>query len=100
MADYQSVFAVGDALAKYLTNNYDSTVVGFPCNFKLVSSAEIANEDATALDKTVSLYLHRMTTSEHYRYVTRLQDAPSSLAHVGTTRQTNLLATKREMGNL
>jgi hypothetical protein len=77
VADYQSVFAVGDALAKYLTNNYDSTVVGFPCNFKLVSSAEIANEDATALDKTVSLYLHRMTTSEHYRYVTRLQDAPS-----------------------
>lgn len=76
MADYQAVFAVGDALAKYLTNNYDPTVVGFPCTFRLVSSAEIANEDTTTLDKTVSLFLHRMTTAEFYRNVTRLQDAP------------------------
>ena len=76
MADYQAVFAVGDALAKYLTNNYDATVVGFPCTFKLVSSAEIANEDTTHLDKTVSVFLHRITTGEHYRNVTRLQDKP------------------------
>lgn len=76
MADYQAVFAVGDALAKYLTNNYDATVVGFPCTFKLVSSAEIANEDTTHLDKTVSIFLHRITTAEHYRNVTRLQDNP------------------------
>ena len=76
MADYQAVFAVGDALVKYLTNSYDPAVVGFPCIFKLVSSAEIAKEDTTALDKTVSLYLHRMTTAEHYRNVTRLQDSP------------------------
>ncbi len=75
MADYQSVFAVGDALVKYLTNSYDPAVVGFPCTFKLVSSSEIAKEDTTALDRTVSLYLHRMTTAEHYRNVTRLQDS-------------------------
>jgi len=77
LADYQAVFAVGDALAKFLTNNYDPTVVGFPCTFKLVSSAEIANEDTTNLDKTVSVYLHRITTDENFRYVTRLQDAPN-----------------------
>jgi len=76
VADYQAVFAVGDALAKYLQNNYDPNVVGFPCTFKLVSSAEIANEDQTKLDKTVSLYLHRITTDENFRYVTRLQDSP------------------------
>lgn len=76
MADHQAVFAVGDAIAKYLTNSYDATVVGFPCTFKLVSSAEIANEDTTHLDKTVSIFLHRMTTAEHYRNVTRLQDNP------------------------
>jgi hypothetical protein len=76
VADYQAVFAVGDALAKYLTNNYDATAIGFPCTFKLVSSAEIANEDTTTLDRTVSLYLHRMTTPEHFRNVTRLQDSP------------------------
>ena len=76
MADYQAVFAVGDALAKFLNNNYDPAVVGFPCAFKLVSSAEIANEDTTKLDKTVSIFLHRMTTAEHYRNVTRLYDSP------------------------
>lgn len=79
MADYQAVFAVGDALAKYLNNNYNATAVGFPCTFQLVSSAEIANEDTatTKLDKTVSVFLHRMTTSEHYRYVTQLRDLPN-----------------------
>jgi hypothetical protein len=77
MPDYQAVFAVGDALVKYLNNAYGHTSVGFPCTFKLVSSAEIANEDTGKLDKTVSLYLHRMSTAEHYRNVTRLQDSPN-----------------------
>lgn len=76
MADYQAVFAVGDALAKYLQNSYDPAVVGFPCTFRLVSSTEIATEDTTKLDKTVSLYLHRISTNEHFRAVTRLQDSP------------------------
>jgi hypothetical protein len=76
VADYQAVFAVGDAIAKYLNNAYNATLVGFPCTFKLVSSAEISNQDTTKLDKTISLFLHRITTSEHFRYVTRLQDQP------------------------
>ena len=65
MADYQAVFAVGDAMTKYLNNAYDPAVVGFPCTFRLVSSAEIANENTANLNQTVSLYLHRITTSEH-----------------------------------
>lgn len=78
MADYQAVFAVGDAIAQFLTNAYDPAVVGFPCSFKLVSSAEIANEETSNLpDQTVSLFLHRMTTNENFRYVTRLQDQPN-----------------------
>jgi hypothetical protein len=77
VADYQAVYAVGDAIAKFLTNNYDQTVVGFPCTFKLVSSAEIANQDTTNLDKTIAVYLHRITTDESFRYVTRLQDLPN-----------------------
>lgn len=79
MADYQAVFAVGDSIAKLLTNAYDPTVVGFQCAFKLVSSAEIANEETSNsnLDKTVSIFLHRMTTNENFRYVTRLQDQPN-----------------------
>jgi hypothetical protein len=76
VADYQAVFAVGDAIAKHLNNNYDRTLVGFPCTFKLVSSSEIANEDQTKLDKTVSLFLHRITTDENFRNVSRLQNSP------------------------
>jgi hypothetical protein len=76
VADYQAVFAVGDAIAKHLNNNYDPTLVGFPCTFKLVSSSEIANEDQTKLDKTVSLFLHRITTDENFRNVSRLQNSP------------------------
>ena len=63
-------------MTKYLNNAYDPAVVRFPCTFRLVSSAEIANENTANLNQTVSLYLHRITTSEHYRYVTRLQDEP------------------------
>ncbi len=76
MADYQAVFAVGDSLVKFLQNNYDPAVVGFPCTFKLVSSSEIATEDQTKLDKTVSLYLHRMTTNDNFRNASRLHDSP------------------------
>jgi hypothetical protein len=77
VANYQAVFAVGDAIAKFLTNHYDATVVGFPCTFRLVSSTEIANEDTTNLDKTISLYLHRITTDDQFRYVSRVQDQPN-----------------------
>ena len=76
MADYQAVFAVGDALVKYLNNNFDSHAIGFQCTFKLVSSKEIATEDTNKLDRTVSLFLHRVTTDEHFRSVTRLKDRP------------------------
>jgi Pvc16 N-terminal domain len=76
VADYQAVFAVGDAIARHLNNNYDPALVGFPCTFKLVSSSEIANEDQTKLDKIVSLYLHRITTDENFRNVSRLQNSP------------------------
>ena len=81
MADYQAVFAVGDALAKFLQNSYDAQTATdhnlvVPCSFKLVSSAEIANEDQANLDKTVSLYLHRITLNEGFRSATRLQNSP------------------------
>jgi uncharacterized protein DUF4255 len=77
VADFQAVFAVGDALAKYLQNNYDPKAVGFPCTFRLVSSSEIANEDQTKLDKSVSVFLHRINTDEQFRNVTRLRDSPT-----------------------
>lgn len=78
MADYQAVFAVGDAIVSFLTAAYATAAIGFPCTFKLISSAEMANPDTSKLDKNLGLYLHRITTSEHYRNVTRLPDAPST----------------------
>jgi len=77
VANYQAVYAVGDALVQYLTQSYASAGLGLPCTFSLVSSEDIANESTTNLDKVVSLYLHRITTAEYYRNVTRLQDLPN-----------------------
>jgi hypothetical protein len=77
VANYQAVYAVGDALVQYLTKNYASAGLGYQISFQLVSSEDIANENTTNLDKVVSLYLHRITTAEYYRNVIRLQDLPN-----------------------
>jgi hypothetical protein len=66
---------VGNSLAQYLQNNYPPDLSkAFPCKFQLVSSADIAGEDKTALDQMVSIFLHRITTNENFRAATRLQD--------------------------
>ncbi len=75
MANYQGVFAVGDSLARFLQNNYDPVLVGFPCTFSLMSSVELAGEEQSN-DQVVSIFLHRITTNENFRSVTRLQDSP------------------------
>jgi Pvc16 N-terminal domain len=75
VANYKAVFAVGDALARYLQNNYDQANLGFTCTFKLFSSLDIASE-SQANDQMVSLFLHRLTTNENFRAVNRLQDTP------------------------
>lgn len=75
MANYQAVFAVGDALATFLQKSYDPAAVGFPCTFKLFSSPDMTTEDQTN-DAVVSLYLHRITIDENFRAVTSLRDSP------------------------
>jgi hypothetical protein len=49
----------------------------FPATFRLVTSAQIAEEDQTNLDKVVSIFLHRITTNENCRAATRIQDLPN-----------------------
>jgi hypothetical protein len=79
VADYQAVFAVGDAIVSYLNTAYINAGITFPCKFALVSSADMSSPDSiTKLDKQLAFYLHRITTSEHYRNVTRLPDAPAT----------------------
>ncbi len=76
MANFRAVYSVGSSLAKYLQNIYpDDLKQAFPCTFKLVSSSEVATEDAHAIDQTVSIFLHRITFNDHFRSATRLQDS-------------------------
>ena len=76
MADYRAVFAVGESLSVFLQRAYDEANLGFPCKFKLLSSQEMTRED-TDHDAAVSLYLHRITSDEHFRAATTLQDNSS-----------------------
>ncbi|GAC1659409.1 MAG: hypothetical protein NVS4B13_04110 [Candidatus Elarobacter sp.] len=75
MANYQAVFAVGDSLATFLQKSYDPASVGFPCTFKLFSSPDMTAEEHTN-DAVVSVFLHRITTDDHFRAATRLPDTP------------------------
>jgi hypothetical protein len=77
VAQFQAIYAVGKSIEQFLQSNYPPELkADFPCTFKLVSSAEIATEDQNNLDQVVSLFLHRITTNENFRAVTRLQDIP------------------------
>ncbi|HXW25955.1 MAG TPA: DUF4255 domain-containing protein [Xanthobacteraceae bacterium] len=78
MADYTAIYSVGNSIAQYLQNAYPPALASsFPCQFKLVSSTEIALEGQTALDQVVSIFLHRVTTNENFRNATLLPDAPT-----------------------
>ncbi len=79
MANYRAISAVGSALAKYLSLSFQqetalSNVVH--CQFKVISSGELAVEEAQPLDKVLSLFLHRITVDEHVRTPARLPDSP------------------------
>jgi uncharacterized protein DUF4255 len=78
VADYTAVFAVGDSLVNFLTSSYNAAPAGLklpsPCTFKLVSSAEIATEETTTLDQMITLFLHRITMNDQFRYASHLQD--------------------------
>jgi hypothetical protein len=78
MANYSAIYSVGNSVAQFLQNSYPANLAAnFACQFKLVSSAEIATEETTALDQIVSIFLHRITVNENFRAATRFQDAPT-----------------------
>lgn len=75
MANFSAIYSVGNSIAQYLNNNYPTTLnTSFPCQFKLVSSSEIATEEIAPLDQTVSIFLHRITVNENFRSTARLPD--------------------------
>jgi hypothetical protein len=77
MANYSAVYSVGNSIATYLQNAYPTDLSNkFACQFRLVSSTEIATEEQTELDKTVSIFLHRVTINENFRAAQRLTNTP------------------------
>lgn len=77
MANFAAIYSVGNSLELYLNNAYPLAST-FPCKFKLVSSSDIASEEtsASALDQTLSIFLHRVTINENFRAAGKLQDSP------------------------
>src|SRR6266700_3993691 len=76
MANYAAIYSVGNSIATYLQNAFPQDLsTKFTCQFRLVSSTEIATEEQTELDKTVSIFLHRVTVNENFRGAGRLQDS-------------------------
>ncbi len=82
MANYRAVYSVGNAIASFLSDHYPPPELKdqpqFDCNFRLLSSQDIASEEANALDKVVSIFLHRITRNEQVRTPTRVPDRPDA----------------------
>ena len=56
MASFTAIYSVGNSIAQYLQNAYPPALAAnFPCQFKLVSSIQIATEDQHALDQMLSI---------------------------------------------
>lgn len=67
MANLFSVHSVGESLATYLRHTYpDALRTAFPCDFRLLSSGEMANDTAN-ISTTLSLFLYRITMNEYLR---------------------------------
>lgn len=78
MANYRAAYSVGTSIASFLQQSYPAELKDLPCTFRLVSSAEIAGEDAHALDKMVSIFLHRITRNEQLRSPNRQPEHPDA----------------------
>lgn len=66
MANVAGVRAVGESIARFLESSYpESLKADYGGSFQVVSSAELASDPE--FESVVSLYLYRITVSEHLR---------------------------------
>lgn len=66
MANLFAIHSVGASLMTYLRNAYPEPLRSdHPCDFRLLSSAEI--DEAENIGTAITLYLYRVTTDEHLR---------------------------------
>jgi hypothetical protein len=79
LADYTAVYSVGNSIAQFLGNSFPPALKAlYPSvKFQLVASAQIAQEDTTTLDQVVTIFLHRITINENFRFATQIQDEPN-----------------------
>jgi hypothetical protein len=70
MGNFFSVYSVGDSIARFLKNTYPQNLrQTVACDFVQVSSGELAKKEA--LENKLTLYLFRVSMSEHLRNLTR-----------------------------
>jgi hypothetical protein len=68
-----AVHSVGESLRTYLDHSYPAALRAvIPCEFRLVSSGELAGD--AEIDGALTLYLYRVTVNEHTRNVRRATD--------------------------
>ena len=73
MANLRAIHSVGNSLVTFLRNSYPTALrTDHPCEFRLLSSGELA--DVGEIGTTLSLYLYRVTMNEHLRNTIRLND--------------------------
>lgn len=73
MANLQAIHSVGVSLITYLRNAYPEPLrTRHPCEFRLLSSGELATNDD--MGTTLSLFLYRVTINEHLRNTKRAND--------------------------
>jgi hypothetical protein len=66
MANLLAIHSVGASLVTYLRNAYPNDLqTAHPCDFRLLSSGELASKPD--FSTTLSLYLYRVTMNEHLR---------------------------------
>lgn len=71
MANVYAIHSVGASLVTYLRNSYpDDLRTKHSCEFRLLSSGELAN--LGEIGTTLSLFLYRVTMNEHLRNVGRM----------------------------
>lgn len=74
MSNVFAIHSFGESLRTYLQNSYPPDLrAAVPCEFRLVSSADLT--DTSELDGVLTLYLYRITMNEHFRGARRPVDA-------------------------
>ena len=74
MTNVLAIHSVGESLRTYLDTSYPADLrAAHPCEFRLLSSGELAA--SAEIDGALTLYLYRVTVNEYARNVRRVTDA-------------------------